>query len=398
MNQITRFTAVVLALLLLLLPLSFAAAEAAQAADPVVVQVGDVSYPLSVVQPFYDSMVDQYTAAGAALDEASAEEMLDIVLEGYVDLGVSELKCAELGLTSLTAEQEAEVAAAAQDAYDAARDEFVKQIVANFGSSEDEAKESAPTLMRLNGYTYDAFYAQQLSAYHNKLMLDYVNKDASYTDDELAAYVEETFVAPSRELYKDNYPRFEQDVLVNGGDCYYFPAGIRMIDMLWLPTPEDFADRLTALSADDTRKDELNELLLEIGAYYDKEIAAIHVAAAAGGNFDSVVNDYPAITLDSGYFVHAESSLWGLDMRDAALALKSPGDVSDVMYITGELCVLCYRADVPEGLPPYDEASLQTLYDYAEENLRVAVLDQQLEAWKSDYEIALHPEHVALGV
>lgn len=366
--------------------------------DPIVVQVDDISYTASVVQPFYDSMVEQYKAAGQTLDAASAEEMRDIVIEGYVDLGVTELKCAELGLTSLTAEQETEVAAAAQDAYDETLDAFVQQIIANFGSTEEEANESAPTLMRLNGYTYEAFYAQQLSAYHNKLMLDYVNANTAYTHDEIAAYVEDTLVAPSREMYRDNYPRFEQDVLADGDECYYFPAGIRMIDIIWLDTPETFAERLPMLAADEERKDELNELLTEIGAYYEKELTAVGVAASAGGDFSAALADYPVLRLDDGYFVHAESSLWGKDMRDAALALEKPGDVSKVMLLTDELCVLCYRADVPEGLPPYDEASLKALYDYAEENMRIEMLDKQLELWKADYTITIYPERVSLGI
>lgn len=382
----------VMLIMLLLSPL----AEAGAQDDPVVVRVGDVTYLKSDVQAFYDSMAQQYREAGETLDKAAANELLDMVIEGYVDLGVSELKCAELGLAELNDAQKAEVSAAAQDLYDSALASYVEQIMANFGTDEAGARESAPTLMGLNGYTYEAFYKQQLSQYHNKLILDYVTQGMSITESEIDAHVDEMFVAPNRELYQDNFPQFEQDVLVNGKDCYYFPAGIRMVDIIWLEIPDALKGRITALQAASTDEElaELNELLLELEDHYKKEIAAIGVVTSVGDSYDGILADYPTLRLDSGYLVHAQSSLWGNDMRDAALALENPGNVSDIQFLTGEPCVLCYRANVSEGLPPFDAESIETIRGYAEEDLRVRVLDKRLEDWKKDYDIEIHPEMI----
>ncbi|MDD3412328.1 MAG: hypothetical protein PHY12_16135 [Eubacteriales bacterium] len=387
MNQSFRLCA-------LLLALSLGCAGAEENTDPVVVRVGDMAYRQSVVQAFLTSIAQQARAAGDELDEQTAQGLMDAAVEGYVDLGVTELKCAELGLTDLTDEQKAVVDAAAQDAYDTALEAYVEQIEASFGADEAKARESAPTLMSLNGYTYEAFYAQQLSQYHNKLMLDYVTRSASFTQEEIAAYFDQAYVAADRALYQNNFPQFERDVIVNGKNPYYFPAGMRVIDILWLETPAEYADRLTALSAA-SAEDELAEraeLLAEIGESYRKEIAAIGVAAAAGGAYDDLLADDPTLTLDDGYLVHAESSLWGNEMRDTALALQKVGDVSDVLLLGGRLCVLCYRAEIAEGLPPYDDASLQQMYACAEQDMRVTLLDEQLEKWKSDYTIETHPE------
>lgn len=386
--QYRRFT--ILLALLLLLP--FACAQAAD--DPVAVRVGDIVYTQSVLQTFLSSLAEQYKATGATIDEAAAQDLIDMTVEGYVDLGVTENKCVELGLTELNDEQKAVVATAAQDAYDTALEAYVKQIIANYGTDEAQARESAPTLMQLNGYTYEAFYAQQLSQYHNKLLMDYVTRDKTYTQAEIEAYFENTFVAPGRATYQDNFPQFEQDVIVNGKEYYYIPAGIRMIDVIWLQTPETCTDRLTALLAASTEDElaERAELMSEIGEIYKKEIAAIGVVASANGNFDDLLADYPTLTLDEGYAVHAESSLWGNEMRDTAMALQKVGDVSEVLLLGDKPCVLCYRADVPEGVPPYDDETMQQLYTYAEQDLRISALDKQLEQWKADYDIETHPD------
>ncbi len=114
----TRQIQTILLCLALILALAVPACAETQEEDPVVVRVGKISYPLSVVQLSLDSALD---VAGLLTDTpVEAEDRqasIDAVIDKFVNMGLIENKLAEAGKNSFTKAEEELLKGAAQSKY-----------------------------------------------------------------------------------------------------------------------------------------------------------------------------------------------------------------------------------------------------------------------------------------
>ena len=248
-----------------------------------------------------------------------------------------------------------------------------------YGVTKEQALESAPTLMTLSGVTREILYAQQEASYHNVLLMQNVAFDVDDSDATIAQVIDRTYVAPDREKYQDDYAAFEKTVVSEGGFSYYMPAGVRLIDRVVLPGTASTAEELRALA--ETFREALENVAFDV---------------KAGSSLADVCQSY-GLTLEEGYLVHEKSEAWPQAFKQAALALPAPGDVTAVMLVEGEPCVLCYRSDILEGLMPLSDEDMQSLREYALQQLQIIAYKKQLDVWRADCNIVLHPELIALG-
>ena len=126
-------------------------------------------------------------------------------------------------------------------------------------------------------------------------------------------------------------------------------------------------------------------------------VEAIRAARDAGIGFDALIDSYSADkseqnTEKGGYPVHPDSKNWPEDFLEAAMALKSPGDISEPVYSDDGVQILCYASDIPAGEHELTGDERQTLnasalYYYQNQELEALMAD-----WQDEYEIETHPE------
>ena len=360
--------------LAIIVPLS-ALAEASDAA----VAVNEYEYTVKTIQTYYDSVIASRLDDGETLTAEDRKATLDIIIEGYIDLGVSEVMCAKLGLVPLSSDRQKQLDETVDELYNAYVKSYAEQIAEAYSVTEEQALESAPAFMALSGVTREILYSQQEASYHNVLLMQQVALDIDSSEETISQVIERTYVAPDREKYQNDYAAFENTVVSEGGFSYYMPAGVRLIDRIVLPGNAATAEECKALA--ETFREALENVAIDV---------------KAGNSLEDVCQSY-GLTLEEGYLVHKDSEVWPHEFKDAALALTAPGDVSAVISVEGEPCVLCYRSDIPEGIMPLSDEDMQSLRDYALQQLQIMAYKKQLDIWRADCHVVTHPELIDLG-
>ena len=148
-----------LILVLMLLMIAPACGETA-AEDPVVVRVGSISYPLSVVQASLDGTLD---VASALLDTPVSDEDrqagVEAAIEKFVNMGLIENKLTEAGKNDFTQSEDELLKGAAQNKYEELWQILYQRMKQ---SNEEVSEEDVTDIMDAQGYTVEALYDEYL--------------------------------------------------------------------------------------------------------------------------------------------------------------------------------------------------------------------------------------------
>ena len=424
--------------LCLMLTLTVPAFGEAQADDPVVVRVGKISYPLSVVQLSLDSALD---VAGLLTDTpVEAEDRqasIDAVIDKFVNMGLIENKLAEAGKNSFTKAEEELLKGAAQSKYE----EFWQILYQRMlQSSEEVSEEDVTSIMEAEGYSVEAIYDELVVSERNNRAIEMFCPDVTITREQVAAYYEERFVAPERERYRDNVALFEQEIVATNSESFYIPEGYRYIRQITLDYPKEatqaakaqekkLTSAMTALgtafqklAVAATQVEDLNDLK-DLRAEYDRlnENAIACQAAwlaklkektepllkdtfdeieerfAAGIDFKTLIETYSTDKTKqnlsgNGYLFHPDSQTWPDAFKEAAMKLEQPGDISAPVYSETGIHILYYDAVAPAGDHVLTEEERKQLNENALQFYQNERLWELCDTWKADYEIETHPE------
>lgn len=404
-------------------------ALAGSALDPIVVQVGAVGYPLSMVQAYWENYASGYLAMGETIDSTQIDWYEDSIVDTYVKMGVLENKLMEFGLDKITPEDEQQIEADAQARYDAELELYVKQIMQQYGRTAEQARAYAQTFMDLDGITMAQARELALAAFKEKRILDYATSDVTEpTDEEVQAYYNENLVEPSREHYEFDIQAFETDIVYYGAVSYYIPLGYRYVRHILLPASEGSLARANAqeavvLKAEETvtiaenalygirvlNEDEtaatltlseaqaaLQKEQAALQAIYDENLARYAVQIkditdrlAAGESFDSVSASYEkdAAMPETGYLVSADSVIWAKNFKTAALALQPIGAVSEPVCTNAGIHFIQYAADAPQGAVPLTGELFTTVKAAALLQRRYDILTGLVDTWREEYPI-----------
>ena len=429
MNRFPK-TVTIITVLLFLLSATVAYAEN----DPEVVRVGNVSYPVSEVQEYWDSIAQMALELYDSVTQEDIAQYQDSVIESYVSMGILENKYVEFGLDQLTAEDQSALEAETQRIYDARRDEFVQSIAEQYGKTQEEAEQYASMFMDLYNYTMDTAREEALSTLKEERILEYITTDISNpTEAEVDAYYQENFVVPSEEAYADDIEAFETDVLYYGGLSYYIPEGYRYVRHIMLPAdPEvkaraeaeeaEFAeleDKLTtarnklygyqALGEDtaepqqeynaliqewQTKETQLQATLDEVLSLYADELTEIYARLEAGESFDDLMSEYSQDTQmpQEGYMVCAESVLWSYTFRNAAMALTQIGEVGEPITTSAGVHIIEYTSDAPAGAVALEGELKDEITALALRAKQYNVLEAYILQWRDEYDIEINSE------
>lgn len=413
---------------LMLCAVFFGAFAAAEEADPAAVRVGEVSYPLSLVQ----FAVDPYADAAAASDETLTEERKQEILRQteahFIGLGVIENKLRELGKNDFTEDEMDILRSQAAFQYEQTWQQIYRDAKQY---SEDITQEEITSWMTEKGYTQDAFLRELLVSERESRILDLYCSDVTVTDEEAETYYREQFLEPDKERYGADVPLYEEEILLPGRTSFYVPEGYRYIKNILLAFPEKTAGELSAIEVDGKKAlsaaqkayDKLARAAAagqdqtELKADYDKKmeavarledkyrekekeaipllsdtIAAIREQLAAGISIETLLQQY---SLDQqqtgadkpGALYHPESVLWPPEAHAVIDAVAAPGGLSEPYCDQLGVHLVYYAGNAPGGereLLPEERVQLQesALY-YAQ----LQKLDNLIDSWLPAYEV-----------
>ncbi|MBR4334632.1 MAG: peptidylprolyl isomerase [Clostridia bacterium] len=422
-----RYSSFLALLLFLLLPFG----AAAENADPVVVRVGRVAYPLSLAKYSYQSNLDLMAYQGYTPTVAEKEELKRQTIDHLIDLALIENKLIEAGKNDLTDAEETLVRSYAGNVYESLWQGF-QQRVKNEGY--DATEEQITSWLTEQGYTLDVVYQEALVNVRYSRIYELYCADVTVTDEDVEAYLQETFVGPDREAYEFDIPRYEREILATGNESFFTPAGYRVIRQILLPYPQAVVDEINALQpaveegataledayhavadAAIAGKDveaEREAYQAQSQAYADllNQVVALEQSAlpmlkettdeiaqryAAGESFDSLVAEYgkEAVEAAGGELLfHPESENWAEAFKQAVSALKKPGEITEPFVTDLGIHIVLYQSDLPDGVHELTEEERAALQSSALENKQRETLHPFLDEWKTQYEIETHPE------
>jgi hypothetical protein len=422
-----RYSSFLALLLFLLLPFG----AAAENADPVVVRVGRVAYPLSLAKYSYQSNLDLMAYQGYTPTVAEKEELKRQTIDHLIDLALIENKLIEAGKNDLTDAEETLVRSYAGNVYESLWQGF-QQRVKNEGY--DATEEQITSWLTEQGYTLDVVYQEALVNVRYSRIYELYCADVTVTDEDVEAYLQETFVGPDREAYEFDIPRYEREILATGNESFFTPAGYRVIRQILLPYPQAVVDEINALQpaveegataledayhavadAAIAGKDveaEREAYQAQSQAYADllNQVVALEQSAlpmlkettdeialryAAGESFDSLVAEYGKEAGEAAggeLLFHPESENWAEAFKQAVSALKKPGEITEPFVTDLGIHIVLYQSDLPDGVHELTEEERAALQSSALENKQQETLHPFLDEWKTQYEIETHPE------
>ncbi len=419
-----RASGMLLACLLLVFGGSFA-----EEADPVIVRVGEVGYPLSVVQFALDPYWDLAEVSDEELTEEDIREVKDAVINHIIDLGVIENKLMETGRNDFT-EDEMDILRAEASARFEQTWQQVYQDALSYDA--DVTEEEVTSWMISKGYTKDAFLREMMTAERETRILDLYCADVTVTDEDCEQYYREKFLEPDREKYAGDVPRYEKEIILTGAEAFYVPEGYRYLKNILLPFPEEIKSQLDGMQLEGNKKvrdvqtayDNLaraaadGEDTAPLKETYDRKLAAlreyedlyrqkeeeaipllqetigeIREQLAAGVSIDSLLKEYSLDQMQTGsdkpgMLYHTDSVYWPEDMRAAVDAMTRIGELSEAFADDEGVHLMYYAGDVPGGeriLTGEEQAQLRESALYSAQREKLSGL---IEEWKTAYEIS----------
>ncbi|MBQ6122376.1 MAG: peptidylprolyl isomerase [Clostridia bacterium] len=423
--------------LVLILVLSQPAwAEVAE--DPVCVRVGEFSYPLSLVQKSLDSLINmaQSQSEESLTDEEKAEMAVNVI-DNFVGIGLVEAKLTEEGKHDFSEQEEELLRGAASSRYEEIWQSVYKMMQAN---DMDATQEEVSRAVADEGYDMDNIYREYLVSERQQRAIELYVGDIPITRDELDEYYETQYVAPDRERYKDDIPRYEREILNTDSESFYTPEGYRLVRQILLNYPDGVIESLKNEQAEVERAVKnanekmaaLTQMVLTTDdwsnldapkAEYDAAMEALKEAKlaymqarrdatmpliqdrldeiderlSAGIDFVTLITQYSADTSErnvtgQGYPLHALSEGWPEEFISAGLALEKVGDVSEPVLTEKGVHILCYVGDLPAGDHVLTEHEEELLEQSALHASQVEALEALFEKWKPHYDIETHPE------
>ena len=341
--------------------------------EPVVVAEYDGGQLLSteVIPEFNDQLTSQ-VFGGYSAEEVS-DSVLQSVLEEMAAEKIIAQKAAELGLDSITDEEQANIDAEAKKQY---QDQiaYYAAFVDREGLSSAEIDAAAEKYMRDEAHvTVESIAAGLKAKLPAQKYYDYVVKDITVTDDEIQTHYEER-LAEQKDAFTQ-YPEEFEYAHTEGQTILYNLDGYRAVRDLLLPFASDEdAQKAQTLTDQLEQLDPLNdtERIQAIEAELNPLYAPLEATAGEiaeklknGERFEALMEQYgadPAMADESlrsqGYYVSDHTYLFSTEFVQGVMIMERPGQVSAPLRSAAGLHLAEYLSNVTPG-----EVGLSEVYD-----------------------------------
>lgn len=376
--------------------------------DPVVIAEFKGGQVMSdeIIEPYNDALATQLFGFSDA--EAVSGDVLDEVLQTLVADKVLYAKAEELGLTTLTAEDEATIKANAQEYYDEQK-EFYASSVDTAGMSAAEADAAVDAYMASDvGVTLEGLIEEQKQDYWIQKLYDHVGAGITATEEEVqAAYTQ--LLADQKELFAE-YPEEYEYAIMSGQTIVYNLENYRRVKHILLAFEDyDVAEQVQALTDSimeldpETQMTEIELLQEDLDKLYvDLEAKANSVIDElnGGADFDALIEKYGMDegmafepTKTEGYYVSANSIQWAADFVEGCMMLEEVGQVSTPVRSVSGVHIIKYIGDVVPGEVALDAVRDQITAEVVAEK-QDAAYETQVAQWLIDAAPTYYPERL----
>lgn len=396
-----------------------------------------VNQQMEEVHGYMEYMYYLYGMSYDRTSESAIATARDQAVQLLTENAVMEQKIQELGLDQLTAEEEAQVQADADETWQTYYDSTKTFYFSDTELEGEELEAAILEEMTALGYpTKESIQESARTTLEQEKLRSEAIKDVVVTQQELEdAY--NANVESARSSYETSLSAYGTDVN-NGSTIYYVPAGYRFVKNILIKLNDDDSTAISELnsqltskqselataqsslsalgddaSADDeetalnretltaTEKQltgditaltkQLNEKTEEAYAAIQPVVDEVLAKLAAGEDFDALMEEYGQDTgmqsspaKENGYPVCAESTNWVQEFTDAAMALAQVGDTSaEGVRTSYGIHILKYVSDSVEG-----EVGLDAVRDTLEADLLSEKQDETysatLDQWIAD--------------
>ena len=311
------------------------------------------------LEQYYASMLASF-GGDPTVDSA---KVLDDTISGIVSSLVTNQKSTELGVDQLTAEDEEQIKADGQAAYDE-EIAYIKEYY--FAGSEltgEELDAAVAEQAAATGVTVELMTENARSTLIAQRLRATVTDSVTITDADIQAELDR-LIEEEKTAYENNLAAYGLAVN-NGATIYYTPAGYRSIKLIALDKP-------TEEGAEDTAK---------------AEIDALAARVAAGEAFDTL-SDAVVDNVVCESSTHLDAAL-----VEAALALANPGDISPVVETATGYALVQYVEDVAEKTATLEEMR-DSLHDTVLANAQDAAYQAAVETWISEADVKIYTENI----
>lgn len=320
-----------------------------------------------VIEPYNDQLATEAFGFGDA--SADASETLQLVMENLVADKIALVKAESLGLTTISAEDEAAIAASMQEFYNEQKD-FYRDSVNTAGMSPEEADAAVDAYLRDEiGITVDSLIAEEREIYWRTKLFNEVTKDIAATPEEVQASYD-ALLADQKQRFAE-YPDDYEFAIMSGETLAYNLEGYRYVKhiLLTFDDPavatqvEDLYFQISELdpSADFEKITALQQQLDAFYADLDAEAETVIAELNAGADFDALIEKYGddegmhyEPTKSTGYSVSADSLNYTPDFVEGCMMLENIGDVSVPVHTVSGVHIIKYVGDVAPGEVPID--------------------------------------------
>ncbi|MBP3410764.1 MAG: hypothetical protein J6M10_07180 [Clostridia bacterium] len=355
----------------------------------------------------YGEQMTNFVFAGYNEEEV-ASVLLDEVLKYMVSDRVLEAHAKEMGLYELTEADRAQIDAQAQANFDEQL-QFYRDYVNTEGMTEEEATGAVKAYMQAEaGVTLDIIRSELEEGWWAQKIYDEITKDVT-VDDAALEKAYKDLIVQQKESY-ETYPDDFEFAQMNGETIVYNLPGYRAVRMLLLGFEDDQAyEAVSVLNEEITELDA--ETDAQLIAEYKAEIDGFYAAPEAraqevleqlqgGASFDellaSIGDDDGMKDEDlykTGYYISEKSMLWSPEIISAAMALKTPGDISGAVRTADGVCILEYVGEVQAGEVPLEKMKEELQHETLE-NAKYSAYEQQLNKWLEEANVKYYPERM----
>lgn len=310
----------------------------------------------------YGAIATYYYGMGETEDEFS-DDLKKTVLQTLAETKILRAKAEALNLTELSQERLAELETQVKAEYED-NIAYYAQFRYDETKTEDQIRNETIEYLSQSGLSYEEMLNDAKEGAWRDALYEYATKDAQISDETLKEYYE-TQVVSDEMTYSVSFAEYEADADA-GRAMAWNPAGVRKVDTILIPFDDAqlalYINTQAELEAGNTEHlDDLEALYAEVEPI-GEEVAN---RLKNGESFETLRNEYGTLGVNGSY-VSSESSAYGDDFKDAAMALQAIGDVSSPVRVDRGIVIVRYAEDVPEGTVAYEDIRDQLRDSYSQ--------------------------------
>ena len=346
----------------------------------------------------YEQALSDYAMLGVDVS-AHSDIILDEVLFDMASDRIAYRKAVELGLTDYSDRELAEIDAQSKAEYDA-----TVSFYAGGSEDADAIAKAQEFLADSEGYTLESVRAEVTDEYWRVKLYDYVVSGVDVDADDIAALYNARL--NEQQAAFDADPTAFEEAMINGEIVVYYPEGYRTVKQIFFALDEESAARVAEIEAElatETDPAVIETLNAELDSIYEPYIDEANGAVAefkGGADFDQLIAEYSDYSemeasafSSTGYYVSENTVIWPAEFVEAAMALTTPGDVSEPVRTAEGVYVVRYIANVTAGPVPLSNVSSR-LTTETQEVMRDQAYNEQMQLWMEEANVKFYPERM----